>query len=133
MKFDFKDWRRVLKLWAPPLVAIPAMLLLASVAEVARFFLFTHHLFWMIGIILLINPVSEMLSPSTPREMRGRPSPQSSGKARARAAARRARAKSIPELAHEQPAERLARLLRAKNALDRRISKLARKEKENLP
>ena len=78
-------------------------------------------LFWMFGIILLINPVSETISPSAPQETRGRPTPRPSSKAQIRAEARRARAKSKPWPASEAPAERLARLQRDKEAVDRKI------------
>ena len=57
INFDFLPPR--LRVWLPPLVGIPAMLLLSFWFEVARFFLFTHHLFWMIDGFLLINPVIE--------------------------------------------------------------------------
>ncbi len=57
VNFDFLPPR--LRLWAPPLIGIPAMLLLGAWSEAARFLLFTHHLFWMASIILLINPVAE--------------------------------------------------------------------------
>ena len=128
MKLDFRDWRKMLKLWAPALIGISAMLLLASLFEVARYFLFMHHLFWMFGIILLINPVSETISPSADQGARDRPTPRPSTKAQIRAEARRARAKSKPWPATEAPSERLARLQREKEAVDRKFGHLTNKQ-----
>ena len=125
-----EDWRRLLKLWAPPLIGIPAMLLLASLFELAQFLLLMHHIFWIVSFFLLMNPVSELFWPSVPRETRtrGRPSPRRSAKARARAEAYQSMARPWP--ASETPAERLDRLQRDKDTLDRRIEKLANKERE---
>ena len=130
MKLNLRDWRKLLKLWAPTLIGISVMLLLASLFEVARFFLFVHHIFWMFSVFLLINPVIELFSPSLPREIRARPSPRSSTKARVRAEAQKSLTKPKPWPASETPAERLGRLQRNKDTLDRNIETLAKKEKE---
>ena len=54
-----------LRLWAPALIVIPALLALAHWAGgIARYLLFTHHLFWFLSALVLINPVIETLSPS---------------------------------------------------------------------
>jgi hypothetical protein len=130
MKLQPQDWRRILKLWARPLIGIPALLLLASLFEVARFLLFMHHIFWMFSAFLLLNPVIELFSPSVPREIRGRPSPRRSAKARVRVEARNSMEKPKAWPASETRAERLARLQRNQDTLDRRIEKLADKKKE---
>ena len=130
MKLNLQDWRKLLKLWAPPLIGIPAMLLLAGLFEVAQFLLFMHHLFWIFGVFLLINPVSELFWPSVPREIRGRPSPRRSAKGRARAEAAKSLTKPKPWPASETPEERLAHLQQDKDTLDRRIEKLTNKERE---
>ena len=128
MKLDLKDLRRLFKLWAPALIGISAMLLLASLFEVARYILFMHHVFWMFGIILLFNPVSETFWPSAAQEKHGQPTPRPSGKAQIRAEARRARAKSKPWPASEAQSERLACLQREKEAVDRKIGHLTNKQ-----
>ena len=115
MKLDVKDWRKVLKLWA-------------SLFEVARYILFMHHVFWMVGVILLFNPVGETFWPSAAQEKHGQPTPRPSGKAQIRAVARRARAKSKPWPASEGPAERLARLRQDKEAVDQKIGHLTNKQ-----
>ncbi len=130
MKLRPQDWRKVLKLWAPPLIGIPTMLLLASLFEIAQFLLFMHHIFWMFSAFLLINPVSELFWPSAPREIRGRPSPRRSAKARVRVEAAKSMAKPKPWPASETPAERLARLQRDKDTLDLHIEKLSNIERE---
>ena len=132
MNLNFKDWRRTLKIWAPPLIGIPAMLLLGYWFEVARFFLFMHHLFWIIGGILLINPVAETFSPSASQEKKGRLAPQPSARARQRRAARKAIAKQKPASTSETPAERLARLQKQKEAIDQKIEKLTPQDKERV-
>ena len=121
-----KDWRRKLKVWMPALIGIPAMLLLGYWFEAARFFLFAHHMFWIVGIILLINPVSETLWPSaTPDKAAGRLSPQPSAKAQERRKAHKLTEKQKPASASETPAERLARLQKQKEAMDQNIEKIA--------
>jgi hypothetical protein len=130
MKANPQDWRRILKFWAPPLIGIPAMLLLASLFEIAQFLLFMHHIFWIVSAFLLINPVTELFWPSASQETRGRPAPQPSAKARVRVEAHKSMVKPKPWPASETPAERLARLQQHKDTLDRKIEKLANKEKE---
>ena len=61
---NFWDWRRLLKLWGRPLAGIAGMLLLGRLFEVAYFFLFVHHLFWIFAVMLLLNPLSETFWPS---------------------------------------------------------------------
>ncbi len=128
---DFRDWRRLLKIWAPPLIGLPAMLLLGYGFEVARLFLFAHHLFWIMGIILLINPVAETVWPSPTQARRGTLAPRPSTKAQARREAQKLTAKQKP--ASETPTERLARLQRHKEALDQKIKKLTPQDKEQTP
>lgn len=128
---DFRDWRRLLKIWAPPLIGLPVLLLLGYMFEVARFFLFTHHLFWIIGIILLINPVAEMVWPSPIQAKHGTLAPRPSTKAQARRESRKLLEKK-QKPASETPTERLARLRRQKEVLDQKINKLTTQDKEHL-
>jgi len=129
MNLNFKDLPKKLRVWAPPLIGIPAMLLLSSWFDVARYFLFAHHLFWIVGIMLLINPVAESFWPTSRGEKRQKPSPQPAARARRRAEARKRLAKQKPVPTSETPAERLARLQEEKEAVDQRIEKLTGKEK----
>jgi len=129
---SFKNWRGMLKVWAPPLIGIAAMLLLGYGVEAARFFLFAHHLFWIIGIILLINPVAETLWPSATYLRKGQPAPRPSAKARARAEAHKPMAQQKPAPASETPAERLARLKKQKEVIDQKIEKLNDPKQERL-
>lgn len=133
MNLNFKDWRRMLKVWALPLIGIPAMLALGISVDMARYFLFAHHLFWIIGIILLINPVSETFWPSrTEMEKKTWAPPQPSTKARARREARKHVEKQKPASPSETPDERLARLQKQKEAVDQKIEKLTTHEKERM-
>ena len=126
------DWRRLFKLWMPPLAGILGMILLGYWFEVARFFLFTHHLFWMVGIILLINPLSETFWPTdTKTRKKGQISPQPSAKARARREVRKHTDGRKPVSASETIVERLTRLHKQKEAVDRQIEKLADKHQVN--
>ncbi len=119
------DWRRAVKVWMPVLIGIPAMLLLGYWFEVARFFLFVHHMFWIVSVILLINPVIETLGPSAgPGKKRDRLPPQPSARARQRREAHKTTVSEKAEPDAETPAERLARLQNAKAVLDRNIDKL---------
>ena len=128
VNFDFLPPR--LRLWAPPLIGIPAMLLLGAWSEAARFLLFTHHLFWMASIILLINPVAETVWPGTPRKRQiGRVLPQPSSKARKRAEVRKHGAKQPTTLSAETLTTRLACLQQQKEVLDQEIEKLSAKDK----
>lgn len=65
MNLNFKDLRGMIRRWAPALIGIPAMLLLAAWFDVARFFLFGHHLFWIVGAILVIISLSQTPSGAT--------------------------------------------------------------------
>lgn len=123
-------WRRILKLWMPPLVGIAGMLILAYYVGVARFFLFTHHLFYMLGIFLLINPITETFWPSAAPQRKGKPKPQPSAKARARAEARKFMQKHERVSASKTPGERLPYLRHQKERVDQQIEELVRREKE---
>lgn len=129
MNFDLEHWRRMFKLWAPPLLGILAMVLLAFWFEVARFFLFVHHLFYIIAAFLLINPVSETFWPGPEAKNRTKSKrilPQPSAKARARIETRKLMEKQkLPSA----PVERLARLLKEKEVVDQKIEKLSVREK----
>jgi hypothetical protein len=129
-KFNFDFLPAQLRLWLPPLVGIPAMLLLGVWSPAARFLLFTHHLFWMASIILFINPVGETFWPSPTSRRRGRPSPQPSSKARRRAETRQDKTERQSTRAAETPAEHLARLQKRKEVVDQEIEKLTAKSKE---
>lgn len=121
---------RALKTWAPPLFGILAMLLLGAWLEVARFFLFTHHLFWIVGIILFINPVAETFWPIEMHKGKTRPAPpRLSSKAQRRAQARKHMAQQKSAPASDTPAERLAHLRKQKEAVDQDIEKLTSKGK----
>ena len=120
------DWRRLLRLWSPPLIGIPVMLVLGLSIREVGYLLFGHHLFWIFGIILLINPVSETFWPSPKTRKKRRQPPQPSKKARERMARKKPQPTSVT------PAGRLASLLRQKQALDRQIEKLDTKEKERV-
>jgi hypothetical protein len=109
----FKDLPRLLRAWIPPLIVIPAMLLVGFWSDVAYYFLFTHHLFWMIGGILLIIPAIETLWPLQPT------------------AKAQPRTKQKPASATETPAERLVRLQQQKKVVDRKIEKLSVQNKEH--
>ena len=120
------DWRRLLKLWGPPLAGIAGMILLGRLFEVARFFLFVHHLFWIVAVMLLLNPLSETFWPSPGMKKKNRIVPQPSAKALTRAEARKRMEKQKLPTA---PAERLARLLKEKEVVDQKIEKLSAREK----
>ena len=123
------DWRRLFKLWMPPLGGISGMILLGYWFDVARFFLFRHHLFWMVGMILLINPLSETFWPTDTKTRKKRriSSPQPSAKARARREVRKHMDGQKPASASETIVERLTRLHKQKEAVDRQIEKLTEK------
>jgi len=122
------DWRRLLKLWKTPLLGISGMILLGYWSEVAQFFLFTHHLFWIFAIILLLNPVYETFGPGDAKtRKKGRMPPQPSAKAWARRKAhKRERAP-----ASENAAVRLVQLHKQKEAVDRQIENLTDKHRAN--
>jgi len=124
INFDFIPKR--IRLWAPPLIGIPAMLALGLSVKELGFLLFGHHLFWMIGILLLINPVSETYWPSPTREKsKHHPGPPSrSSKVRRRAESRKRMTKAKPASTLETPAERLARLQKEKEAVDKELERL---------
>ena len=123
------DWRKILKVWGPPLAGIAGMVLLGRLFAVAHYFLFVHHLFWIASVILLLNPLSETFWPSPEVKKRKEITPQPSAKAWARAEARKLIEKQkLPSV----PAERLARLLKEKEVVDQKIKKLASRDKEHV-
>ena len=117
------DWRRLLKIWGLPLAGIASMVLLARLFEVVHFFLFAHHLFWIFAVILLLNPLSDTFWPSP--ALKKRILPQPSAKVRARAEVRKLMEKHKHPSVSASPAERLARLLKEKEVVDQKISKLS--------
>jgi len=126
------DWHRLFKLWMPPLIGISGMVLLGYWFVVAQFFLFTHHLFWMVGIILLINPVSETFWPSAVEtRKKGRISAQPSAKGRARREVCKHMDRQKPAAASENAAVRLVQLHKQMEAVDRQIEKLTDKHHAN--
>lgn len=104
MNLNRKDLATMLKVWTLPLVGILAMLLLGFWSEIAGYFLFAHHLFWIIGITLLISPIAWTLRSSSTQR----------GGARA-----------------ETPAERLAHLQQQKKAVDQKMEQLRTQIKEH--
>ena len=126
------DWRRLLRLWSPPLIGIPVMLVLGLSIREVGYLLFGHHLFWIFGIILLINPVTETFWSSPKSRKRRKQPPQASKMAQERAQARKRTARKKPAPGSVTPAGRLARLLKQKQAVDQQIEKLATKEKERV-
>lgn len=134
-KIDFHFLPRRLRLWLPPLIGIPAMLALGIWGgNTANFLLFTHHLFWFVGIILLYHPLTETFWPSSAQSHREKarfaPS-QRIGAARHQAIIREKMAQASPPSASEPPLERLAQLQKRKEALDRKIEKLATRSKKH--
>lgn len=128
MNSNFKD---LLRVWALPLVGIPVMVLLGFWSEVASYFLFTHHLFWIIGVILLISPVTQILSPGHTQKGKARPLPlQPVSGFRQRPEAHQHRIEQKPAPATETPAERLARLQRQKKAVDQTIEQLSARNRK---
>lgn len=126
------DWRRLPKIWGLPLAGIAGMVLLARLFEVAYFFLFVHHLFWIFLVMLLLNPLSETFWPSPEQKKKKQILPQSSAKARARAEERKLMEKQKYPAASVAPAERLARLLKEKEIVDQKINKLSARDKEHV-
>ena len=129
-KIDFDALPRLLRLWGLPLAGIAGMVLLGRLFEVARFFLFAHHLFWIFAVILLLNPLSETFWPSPEQKKKKRILPQPSPKARARVEARKLTEKQKRLSASAAPVERLARLLKEKEVVDQKIEKLTARDKE---
>jgi len=126
------DWRKILKIWGPPLAGIAGMVLLGRLFAVAHFFLFAHHLFWIFAVMLLLNPLSETFWPSPEQKKKKRILPLPSPKARARAEARKRMEKQKHRSAPAVPAEHLARLLKEKEAIDQKIKKLTARDKEHV-
>ena len=87
------------------------LMLVGRLFEVAYFFLFVHHLFWIVAVMLLLNPLSETFWPSPDVNKRKQILPQPSAKARARAEARK---------------------LMEKEMVDQKIEKLSAREKEHV-
>ena len=126
------DWRRLLKIWGLPLAGIAGMVLLARLSEVAHFLLFVHHLFWIFAVMLLLRPLSETFWPSPELKKKKRILPQPSAKARVRSEARKLMEKQKHSSVSATPAERLVRLLKEKEDLDQKISKLSSRDKEHV-
>lgn len=113
-----------LMLWAPPLAGISAMLLLGYGFEIARYFLFGHHLFWIIAIILLINPLAETFWSAKPKHGKQPASHRSASSALRWSKQREPGVQQHPAPATETPTERLARLQRQMGGVDREIEML---------
>lgn len=128
------DWRWGLKSWMPPLIGIPAMLALGLSVKELGYLLFGHHLFWMVGIFLLINPVSETFWPSpTKKKSKLKPVPSShSSKVRPRANPYKRMIKHKPARSSETPAQRLARLQKEKEAVDDELERLTANPKRRI-
>lgn len=120
------DWRRPPKIWGLPLAGIAGMVLLARLFEVAYSFLFVHHLFYILAVMLLLNPLSETFWTSPEVKKRKQIMPQPSTKARARIEACKLMEKQKMPLT---PAEHLARLLKEKEIVDQKIEKLSARDK----
>lgn len=111
-----------LTLWGPALVGISLMLAIGAWGGgVARYLLFTHHLFWFVGLILLINPVIETLSPSRssrkPGEPRARPRPH-----RPRRPVRKGPEAGRKDLGSASDLQqRLTHLMRRRDLVDRKL------------
>ena len=127
-KIDFDFITQQLKRWAPAVIGISVMLLLSAWLPVARFFLFGHHLFWIIGAILVVVSLSQV--PSTTAHKRKVKPAQTSAKVRQPVEARQRTAKPKPAPASETPAERLARLQQQKEVVDQKIEKLTAQGKK---
>lgn len=129
MNSNFKD---LLKVWALPLLGIPVMILLGFWSEVASYFLFTHHLFWILGVILLIGPIAQTLSPDPTQKGMVRPLPlQPATKTRSHTKARQHRIEQKQAPAAETPVERLARLQRQKKAVDQTIEQFSTRNRRD--
>ncbi len=113
-----------LRLWVPPLVVIATMLFLGYESELAQYFLFGHHLFWFLSIILLINPMTETFWSGNPRKGKRFASDRSTSRAQPWSKPGRHKVKHRPSPASEPPAERLARLQLQKGGVDREIEQL---------
>jgi len=124
INFDFIPPQ--LKRWAPTVIGILVMLLLSSRFPVARFFLFGHHLFWIIGVTLVIISLSQTPTGAAQKK------PRSSIKRRQQPEAHKRPVKPKPATTSETLAERLARLGKQKEAVDKKIEKLAAKDKERV-
>ena len=119
IKFDFIPPK--LRRWVAPAIGIPVLLAWGAWGgDWARFILFGHHVFWFIGIGLLINPLAETFWPSPAKEKPRIAPPEPSSKARQRSETR----KRGPGPASETATERLARLRRKKALVDKKLEKL---------
>lgn len=128
-KIEFETFPRPLRVWGLPLAGIAGMVLLGRLFEVAYFFLFAHHLFWIFAVMLLLNPLSETFWPSPEQKKKKPILPQPSAKARARSEAhKRMEKQKLPSA----PAERLARLLKEKEVVDQNIKKLSAQNNEHM-
>lgn len=129
MKFD-RQTKRVIRRWAPAVIGIAVMLLAAAWGSpTIRFFLFTHHWFWFISAMLLINPVSHTFWPSKEDKL----ARQMAGQARRHAAARKATAHRPSAAPTETAAQRLARLHKEKATVDEQIGRMTADTQEQVP
>ena len=125
-KIHFDALPRLLSVWGPPLAGIAGMVLLGRLFPVAHFFLFVHHLFYIVAVMLLLNPLSETFWHSPEQKKKKPIIPQPSAKARARAEARK---RTEKQKLLSAPAEHLARLLKEKEVVDQKINKLSARDK----
>ncbi len=125
MKLNWQT-KRILKLWAPAATGIATMLLLASWSPAMSFVLFTHHLFWIVAGILLINPVATTLRPSSEVRLERGLAAQRLKKDRQQAETRKPAARVPPASTSETVTERLARLRDEKQAVEQRIERMTK-------
>lgn len=118
--------KRILKLWAPAVTGIAAMMLLARWSPGMSFVLFTHHLFWIVAGILLINPVATTLWPSSGVRLERGLATQRLKKDRQQAETRKPAARVPPPSTSETVTERLARLRDEKQAVEQRIERMTK-------
>lgn len=72
MRRAFAAWRarlpKPVRLWGLPLAGVAALFALGNWGgEAARFLLFRHHLFYLLAVMLLMNPTFETFWPSPER------------------------------------------------------------------
>lgn len=124
--------RPLIRLWVPAVIGIAAMLLLSFWFDGARYILFSHHVFWVIGTFLLLKPVTGTFWPSAAQRTKNLRAARrrAAARTRRRAEAHWQTAAGKPAPAAETPTERLARLRRQEEAVDREIGKLVAQNKK---
>ena len=125
MKLNWQT-KRILKLWAPAATGIATMMLLASWSPAMSFVLFTHHLFWIVAGILLINPVATTLWPSPEVRIERGLASQRLKKDRQQAETRKAVVRVPPASTSETGTERRARLQNEKQAVEQQIERMTK-------